>query len=183
MLKWENKSSKWKIYHCNKLYVIFAHSSPGHWKTYHTFGINSVIPCSQNAECCYIKHWFTALSMLSLFLNLWLPTWCFNVRNRKKKHTWSQHISWHSSLSTLSDYGLDDQEIDSQQEQRIFLLASAFRLALGPNQPHIQLVLTILSLGVKCGWGMTLTTHPHYCSVKKWVGAPPPLSQSASNGM
>jgi hypothetical protein len=35
------------------------------------------------------------------------------------------------------------------------------RLALGPTQPPIQLVPGVLSFGVKCGRGVTVTTHTH----------------------
>jgi hypothetical protein len=35
------------------------------------------------------------------------------------------------------------------------------RPALGPTQPPIQWVPGVLPPGVKRGWGVTLTTHPH----------------------
>jgi hypothetical protein len=44
--------------------------------------------------------------------------------------------------------------------ERIFPLASVSRLALGPTQPPVQWVPWVLSLGVKRGRGMALTTHP-----------------------
>jgi hypothetical protein len=47
------------------------------------------------------------------------------------------------------------------QGQRIFPLTSESRLALGPTQPPIQWIPVFLSLGVKHGQGVTLTTHPH----------------------
>jgi hypothetical protein len=65
-----------------------------------------------------------------------------------------------SSVSIVSDYGLDNRGLITDR-QRIFLLASASRPALGPNQTPVQWVPGVLSLGVKHGWGVTLTTHPH----------------------
>jgi hypothetical protein len=62
------------------------------------------------------------------------------------------------SVSIVSNYGLG---FDPQQGQRIFILASASRLALGPTQPPIQMVLEVLSPVINCGWGVMLTTHPH----------------------
>jgi hypothetical protein len=44
---------------------------------------------------------------------------------------------------------------------RIFPLTSVFRPALGPTQPPVQWVPWVLSLGVKRGRGVKLTTHPH----------------------
>jgi hypothetical protein len=68
-----------------------------------------------------------------------------------------------SSVSTVSDYGLDDQAIglQSRQRQRIYPLAFVTRPALGPTQPPVQWVPGALSPGIKRGWGVTLTTHPH----------------------
>jgi hypothetical protein len=53
-----------------------------------------------------------------------------------------------SSVSIVSDYGLDDRVIDPRQGQRIFLLAPVIRPALRPTQPPIQWVPGFLSPGV-----------------------------------
>jgi hypothetical protein len=50
---------------------------------------------------------------------------------------------------------------DPRQRQRIFLLAPASRLALGPTQPPVQWMPEVLFPGVKRGRGVMLTTHPH----------------------
>jgi hypothetical protein len=84
----------------------------------------------------------------------------FSVRNFTFNFTLFYEWSRGSSGSMVSDYGLDDQGSIPRQRQRIFLLASAFRPALGPTQPPIQWVPGVLSPGVKRGWGVTLTTHP-----------------------
>jgi hypothetical protein len=52
----------------------------------------------------------------------------------------------------------------SRQGQMIFPLASVSRPALGPTQPPVQWVPGVLSPGLKCGRGVTLTTHPHLVS-------------------
>jgi hypothetical protein len=57
-------------------------------------------------------------------------------------------------------YGLDDRRQRFDPRQRIFLLTSVSRPALGPTQPSVQWVPGVLSPGVKSGRGVTLTTHP-----------------------
>jgi hypothetical protein len=55
-----------------------------------------------------------------------------------------------SSVSIVSDYGLDDWTIGGSIPDRgeiIFPLASVFRPALGPTQPPVQWVLGVLSPG------------------------------------
>jgi hypothetical protein len=51
-------------------------------------------------------------------------------------------------------------------EGKIFPVASASRTALRPSQSPIQWVLAVLSLAVKCSWGMMLTTSPSSAKVR-----------------
>jgi hypothetical protein len=53
---------------------------------------------------------------------------------------------------------------DPRQGQRFFPIASLSKPALGPTQPPVQWVPGVLSPGLKRGWGVTLTTHPHLVS-------------------
>jgi hypothetical protein len=68
---------------------------------------------------------------------------------------WVQNIkrSQHSSVSIVSDYGLDDRCSIPGRDKRVFPLASVWRLALGRTQPPVQ--------WVQRGRGVTLPTHPH----------------------
>jgi hypothetical protein len=52
------------------------------------------------------------------------------------------------------------------QKQRISLLTSTSRSVLGLMKPPIQWVPEVLSPMIKCGWGVTLTTHPHPSAAK-----------------
>jgi hypothetical protein len=54
----------------------------------------------------------------------------------------------------------------------IFPLVSVSRSALGPTQPPVQWVPGVLSSGVKCGRGVTLTNSPPYRVHKVLVGKP-----------
>jgi hypothetical protein len=69
-------------------------------------------------------------------------------------------VSRGSSVSTVSDHGLDGRGFDPRQRQRIFPLTSATRPAVGPTQPPVQWVPGALAPGVKRGRGVMLTTHP-----------------------
>jgi hypothetical protein len=56
--------------------------------------------------------------------------------------------------------------VQSLTEAEDFSSSPASRPALGPTQPLIQWVPGFLSLGIKRGRGVTLTTHPHL--VLRW---------------
>jgi len=60
-----------------------------------------------------------------------------------------------SSVSIVTDYRLFGPGLNPSGDE-IFRLS---RLALGPIEPPVQWVQG-LSQGVKCGWGVLLTTHP-----------------------
>jgi hypothetical protein len=64
-----------------------------------------------------------------------------------------------SSVSIVSDYGLDDRAIGVRSPAGA--LTSVSRPALGPTQPPVKWVPGVLSPGVKRGRGVMLTTHPH----------------------
>jgi hypothetical protein len=69
-----------------------------------------------------------------------------------------------SSGSIVSSYGLDDLGDRGSilgRDERNFPLASVSRPALGPTQPPLQWVPEVLSLGLKHGRGVTLTTYPY----------------------
>jgi hypothetical protein len=58
-------------------------------------------------------------------------------------------VSWDSSVGIATNYGMDDRIIDSRRGLGIFLFDTVSRPALEPNQPPIQWVLGVLSLGIK----------------------------------
>jgi hypothetical protein len=85
--------------------------------------------------------------------------WKVKVNTKYNKYTEEAG----SSGGIVSDYGLDDRAIGvrSPAGARIFPLSSVSRPALGPTQPPVEWVPGVLSLGVKSGRGVMLTTHPH----------------------
>jgi hypothetical protein len=70
-----------------------------------------------------------------------------------------------SSVSTVSDYGLEDQAIGFRcpAGAKNYPLASMSRQALGSTQPPVHWVPggEVLSPGLKRGRRVTLATHPH----------------------
>jgi hypothetical protein len=82
----------------------------------------------------------------------------------------------------VSGYGLDDRviEVRSPTEAKgSFPLASVSRPALRPTQPPVQWVPD-----VKCGRGVTLTTHPHLAPrsimSRSYIPSPPSASMACS---
>jgi hypothetical protein len=67
---------------------------------------------------------------------------------------------FHATVATI-DADMLRVQASIPQRQRIFLVASASRLALEPTQPPVQWVPGVLSPGVKRGRGVMLTTHTH----------------------
>jgi hypothetical protein len=77
----------------------------------------------------------------------------------------SDHFLLHWEPGKLRQYSVWLQTgrlvFDRRLRQRIFPLASVSRPSLGPTQPPVKWVPGVLSLGLKRGRGVTLTTHPH----------------------
>jgi hypothetical protein len=69
---------------------------------------------------------------------------------------WSNIRSWGSSVSTVSDYRLDNGIRSPAEAKDFFSQASVFRPALRPTQPPIPSMPE-----VKRGRGVMLTTYPH----------------------
>jgi hypothetical protein len=61
------------------------------------------------------------------------------------------------SVIIVSGYGIDGRAIQVRSPAE----ATESRPALGPTQLPVQWVPGVLSPGVKCGHGLTLTAHPH----------------------
>jgi hypothetical protein len=72
----------------------------------------------------------------------------------------------HSSIAL--DYGMDVRGFESRQGLGIFFFTTASRLALGPTQPHIQVVPGALSLGVKRPRREANHSPPSSDEVKEW---------------
>jgi hypothetical protein len=79
--------------------------------------------------------------ILSLFLLYEYNEW--RVKRNKRRNVSLQYMktgNWGSSVSIVSDYGLDDRASISGRDKRIFPLASVSRPALGPTQTPVQWV-------------------------------------------
>jgi hypothetical protein len=114
-----------------------------------------------------------ALHVLSISSSL---IWSWNTLNRcsslkvrvSRPHTEQQvqlrffFKSWGAGVAQSVWWLTTDWTgFDPRQRQRIVLLASASRPALGPTQPPVQWVPGAFSPGVKRDRGVMLTTHPH----------------------
>jgi hypothetical protein len=68
-----------------------------------------------------------------------------------------------SSVSVVSDYGLDNRAIGvrSLAGAKDFASSLCVQTGSGATQPPVQWVPGALSPGVKRGRGVILTTHPH----------------------
>jgi hypothetical protein len=98
-------------------------------------------------------------------------------------------LTWDNSVSIVSGYGLDDRAIKVRspaEAKGYFPLASVYKPALRPTQPPVQWVLEVLSLGVKHGQGVTLTTNPHLVSrlemSRSYTSSPPQSAFVARSG-
>jgi hypothetical protein len=72
-------------------------------------------------------------------------------------------VSWGSSVSIVSDYRLDDQVIEVQSPTKTmdFSCSLCIQISSGAHPAPYPMGIGVLLLGVKRGWGVTLTTHPH----------------------
>jgi hypothetical protein len=94
-----------------------------------------------------------AESILTSLLSLsWL---CLVFTAPESLLQYSQKLSQYSVWLRTGRPGFDPR-----QRQRVFPLTPASRPALGPTQPPVQWVPGALSLRVKRGRGVMLTTHP-----------------------
>jgi hypothetical protein len=81
------------------------------------------------------------------------------VEPRRKKNPETK--SRGSSVSIVSDYGLDDRSSIPDRGRGFFLYPLRPDRLWGPTQPPVQWVPEDISPGVKSGRGVMLTTHPH----------------------
>jgi hypothetical protein len=87
-------------------------------------------------------------------------------------------VEWsRSSVSVVSDYGLDYRANEVRSPVEVKDFSSVPRPALRPTQPPVQWVLVVLSLGVKPDRGVTLTAHLHLGSgsrfSRSYTSSPP----------
>jgi hypothetical protein len=87
----------------------------------------------------------------------------------------NDHRSWGSSVSIVSWLQIRQPGFNPQQEQRIFPLASYVQTSSVAHPASCPMDSRILSPGVKCSWGVTLTTQPIWCRGQEWVGDIRPL--------
>jgi hypothetical protein len=101
---------------------------------------------------------------------------------RRIKAPFTLRRSRGSSVSIVSDYGLDDRVIGvrSPAGAKDFPLASVSRPVLRPTQPPIQWLPGVLSPGQSAAGAWRWPVTPIYCRGQEWVGAIHPLPPSAT---
>jgi hypothetical protein len=79
------------------------------------------------------------------------------------QHTLPSYRSRGSSVSIVSDNGLDDRaiEVRSPEEAEGFSCSLCVQTSSGVHPASYPMGTWGPSLGVKCGQGVTVTTHPH----------------------
>jgi hypothetical protein len=94
-----------------------------------------------------------------------------------------------SSVSIVSDYGLDNRAIGVRfpAGAKDFSSSLCARPTLRPTQPPVQWVLGVLSQAVKRGRGVMLTTHPHLVPrsrmSRSYIFSPPQASPWRVEGL
>jgi hypothetical protein len=84
----------------------------------------------------------------------------------------------------VSDYGLDDRAIGVRLPAGAndFSSSLCVQAGSGATQPPVQWVPGVLSLGVKRGRGVTLTTYPHLVPrswlSRSYISSPPTVSMA-----
>jgi hypothetical protein len=92
------------------------------------------------------------------------------------------HRSRGSSVSIVSDYGLDDRLIGVRSPAGAKNFSSVLCVQTGSEAHPASCIMGTGGTfpGAKRGRGVTLTIHPIYFRGQKWVGALAPLPPSAS---
>jgi hypothetical protein len=91
-----------------------------------------------------------------------------------------------SSVSIVSDYGLDDRaiEVRSPAEAKDFSSNLCVQTGSGAHPASCPMGTAVLSPGVKHGRGVTLTTHPHLVlrsrMSRSYTSSPPSASMTCS---
>jgi hypothetical protein len=90
-----------------------------------------------------------------------------------------------SSGSIVSDYGLDDRSIEVRSPTGAdFSSSPCVQTGSGAHPASYPMGTGVLSPGIKRGWGVTLTTHPHLVPrlrmSRSYTSSPPSASMACS---
>jgi hypothetical protein len=134
-----------------------------------------------------IAFWDTAFCSVSLIYTTFSTGFCCSARGKTLHITICSYRSWGSSVSIMSDYGLDDRAIGVRSPAGAKDFSSNFCVQTGSEEAH-PASCTMGTRGpfpgAKCGWGMTLTTHPQLvprsAMSKSYTSSPPSVSVECS---